>query len=119
VTPPSPAGKLRFSTKERQRPIEFMLGVMGNSVRVDRENGNAIDLEVVTMAFDSTHRSVATATQSVVTKLSAEMLERTEQTGLGIPEKLALIPGKYEVKFAVRDNLTGRIGTIAMPIELK
>jgi VWFA-related protein len=102
-----------------KRPAEFMLGVMGNSIMIDREKGNAIDLEVITLAFDSNHKSVATTSQAIATGLKPEMMQKTLQTGLGIPEKLDLPPGKYEVKFAVRDNFSGFLGTISVPIELK
>jgi VWFA-related protein len=101
------------------RPAEFMLGVMGNSITIDREKGNAIDLEVITLAFDSHRQSVATTSQAITTGLKPEMLQKTLQTGLGIPEKLDLPPGKYEVKFAVRDNFSGLLGTVSVPVELK
>jgi len=96
-----------------------MLGVMGNSITINREKGNAIDLEVITLAFDSNRKSVANASQAITTGLKPEMIQKTLQTGLGVPEKLDLAPGKYEVKFAVRDNSSGLLGTISVPIELK
>ncbi len=102
-----------------KKHAEFMLGVMGNSIVIDREKGNVIDLEIVTLAFDSNRKSVATATQAITTRLKPEMLQKTLQTGLGIPEKLDLPPGKYEVKVAVRDNFSGLLGTVSVPIELK
>ena len=96
-----------------------MLGVMGDTITIDRQKGNAIDLEIVTMAFDSSGRGLETTVQSIATKLGMEHLEQTRQTGLGIPEKLTLAPGKYQVKFAVRDNASGLYGTVSVPIELK
>lgn len=102
-----------------KRLAEFMLGVMGNCITIDREKGNAIDLEVIALAFDSNHKSVATTSQAIATGLKAEMMQKTLRSGLGIPEKLDLGPGKYEVKFAVRDNFSGILGTVSIPIELK
>jgi len=58
-------------------------------------------------------------TQTIATKLTPARLKKMFETGLGIPEKIDLPPGKYEVKFAVRDNLDGLVGTISVPIELK
>ncbi len=98
---------------------EFMLGVMGSSLTIDRERGNAIDLEVITLAFDGGHKSAATASQAIATELKAERLQKILQTGIGIPEKIDLAPGKYEVKFAVRDNLSGRIATVSVAVEMK
>jgi VWFA-related protein len=102
-----------------KRSVDFMLGVMGNCITIDREKGNAIDLEVITLAFDSNHKNVATTSQAIATGLKPEMMQKTLQTGLGIPENLDLAPGKYEVKFAVRDNFSGLLGTVSVPIELR
>ena len=107
------------SGPEQKRPAEFMLGVMGNSLTIDREKGNAIDLEVITLAFDDKGKSVGSATQAITTGLKPERLQNILQTGVGIPERFDLPPGKYEVKFAVRDNLSGLLGTVSVPIELK
>lgn len=111
--PTSPSGT------GQKKPAEFMLGVMGDSITVDRQRGNAIDLEIIALAFDSSLKSVGTTAQAVATELKPEALKKTLQTGLGIPLKLDLAPGKYEVKFAVRDNLSGLLGTVSMPVDLK
>ena len=57
--------------------------------------------------------------QTISTKLSPGRMQKMLETGLGIPEKIDLPSGRYEVKFAVRDNLTGLLGTISVPIELR
>jgi VWFA-related protein len=116
----SPGGSsLPGSPAEGKKPAEFMLGVMGNSITIDAEYGNAINLEVTTLAFDSDRKSVASMSQAIATKFDAEGVQRIVRTGVGVPEKIDLPPGKYEVKFAVRDNLSGLLGTISVPLELK
>ncbi len=114
-----PTTSAATSGNAKKESAEFMLGVMGNSIIIDRDKGNAIDLEVIALAFDHNRKSVATSSQAVVTGLKPEMMQKALQTGLGIPEKLDLAPGKYEVKFAVRDNFSGLVGTVSVPIELK
>jgi VWFA-related protein len=109
--PPSAAGP--------QKSAQIMLAIRGESITVDRENGNAINLEVTTLAFDCNRKSVATMSQSIATRLNHARLQKMLETGLGIPEKIELPKGHYEVKFAVRDNLSGMLGTISVPLELK
>lgn len=116
---PPPAGEQAASAAVQTMPAEFMLGLMGDSVTVNREKGNAVDLQITTLAFDSNHKSVATSSKALATNFNPEMLQKILQTGIGIPEKVELAPGKYEIKFAVRDNLTGVIGTISLPLDLK
>jgi VWFA-related protein len=119
--PPSSSGasSVDNAATAQKKTAEIMLGVMGDSIVIDREKGNAIDLEVIMLAFDGKGNSAATAAQAVATQLKAERLQRILRTGFGIPEKVELAPGKYEVKFAVRDNLNGRLGTVSLPVEMK
>lgn len=102
-----------------KKPIEIMLAIKGESITIDRANGNAINLEVTTLAFDSNRKSIATMSQTISTKLSPQRMQKMLETGLGIPEKIDLPPGKYEVKFAVRDNLSQALGTISVPIHVE
>ena len=112
------AGEQVASPAAQTKSAEFMLGVMGDSVTVDREKGNAVDLQITTLAFEGNHKSIATSSKALATTFNPEMLQKILHTGIGIPEKVELPPGKYEIKFAVRDNLTGVIGTISFPLEL-
>jgi VWFA-related protein len=111
-TPPS------LSASDPKQPAEFMLEVMGNSITIDGEKKNAIDLQVTTVVFDGNRKSIASMSQVIATNLEPEMMRKTLQTGLGIPEKIDLPRGKYEVKFAVRDNLSGLLGTVSAPLDL-
>lgn len=113
------AGAPSTAAMAQTRPVAFLLGVTGDSITVDREKGNAVDLQITALAFDNKHKSVASSSQALATSLKPEMLQKILQTGMGIPEKLDLPPGKYEIKFAVRDNLSGRIGTVSLPLGLK
>jgi len=103
----------------QKKTAQFLLGVMGSSLTIDRSKGNAIDLEIIALAFDSRGRNVSRTGQSVTTQIKPERLQRTLQNGIGIPENLELVSGRCEVKFAVRDNLSGRLATVSVPVELK
>ena len=101
------------------RSVAFELGIMGDTLTVDRERDNAVDLQIASLAFDSKRKSVASSSQSLVTTLDPGELQKILQSGLGIAQKLDLPPGKYEIKFAVRDNLSGSIGTVSLPLDLQ
>jgi methionine-rich copper-binding protein CopC len=119
LLPPSTTQTAARTEASAKAPTEFMLGVMGDTITIDRQNGNAVSLEVTTLAFDSNRRAIASMSQAVQTKLSSERAQKILETGMGIPEKVELPPGKYEVKFAVRDNYSGLLGTVSVPLEIK
>jgi fibronectin type 3 domain-containing protein len=41
------------------------------------------------------------------------------EKGMAFKEALDLAPGKYTVRFVVRDNLSGRIGSVGAPLEVE
>jgi VWFA-related protein len=102
-----------------KRPAEFMLGVRSSSITIDREKGNAIDLEITILTLDAKGKSLASTSQAIATKVNPERVDEIMQASIGIPEKLDLAMGKYEVKFAVRDNPSGLLGTVSLPVEIK
>jgi len=98
---------------------EFMIGVLGSSVKVDELNGNAVKLSVVAVAFGKDDRDHGSIDHEMAANVKPELLEKFRKTGLSTRQSLDLPRGIYTVKFAVRDNLTGEIGTVEYPLEVK
>jgi hypothetical protein len=98
---------------------EFSVGVVGSSITVDAQNGNVVDLTVVSVAFSADGRNTAHTERQVTAKLPPETLAKIRRTGIGVKQLLELAPGKYDVCFAVRDNLNGEAGSVEYPLEVK
>jgi len=107
---PAPAGKSRY---------EFTVGAMGSSVTVDRQGGNAVDLTIVAVAFTADGKNKGQAEDRLAGKLKQEMFEKLDRINLSAKLPLELAPGKYDIRFAIRDNLNGEIGTVGYPLEVK
>jgi len=98
---------------------EFEIGVLGRSVTVDTQNSNAVDLSVVAVSFTAGDKAAAQTEHHMSAKLQPEMMQKFRDTGVSVQQALDLAPGKYEIKFAVRDNLNGEIGSVGYPLEVK
>jgi hypothetical protein len=48
-----------------------------------------------------------------------EKMSAIREKGMAFKEALDLAPGKYTVRFVVRDNLSGRIGSVGAPLEVE
>jgi hypothetical protein len=46
-------------------------------------------------------------------------LQQININGLGYGDTLELAPGSYKLRLVVRDDLTGQIGSVSAPLELK
>jgi VWFA-related protein len=102
-----------------KRRTEFLLAILGNSLTIDRQAHNSVNLEVAAVAFDTNHKNAATISQSVVTNLKPDLMQGVLSTSLGVKQQLDLPAGHYQLKFAVRDNLSGLLGTLSFPVEIK
>jgi hypothetical protein len=60
----------------------------------------------------------ATEGSKIDAVVSAEQFAQIEKQGILSPVELTLGPGKYDLILAVRDNPTGLIGTLNVPVEL-
>jgi hypothetical protein len=71
------------------------------------------------MARDATGKPADRFSQHLETNLKASALEEAQRTGLNYNNDLVLPPGEYSVHFVVRDNLTGCLGTVSAPLQVK
>ena len=57
--------------------------------------------------------------QKVDAHLSPEKLSSIRKNGVAYSGFLDLAPGEYTVRFVVRDDLSGRIGSVAAPLKVE
>lgn len=52
-------------------------------------------------------------------KLKPEVLEKIRESGMAVNVPLDLAPEKYDIRFAMRDNKSGQVGSVDYPLEVK
>src|SRR5205085_2430771 len=97
-----------------KRLVEFMIGVDGRIMSIDEDHDNHISLLIGAQAKAGDHPTII----SIDTKLKPELVPQIRAKQLTHKGEMELGPGKYEVRVVVRDNLTGRIGSVMAPIEV-
>jgi VWFA-related protein len=103
------------TTREGQgKKIGFSLN-MPESVLVDESNKNLFDMDlIVQLSRDGVPSTVARKTLKGL--IPEQALPKIKSEGM-IYNNFIVVPlGKYEVRFLVRDNLSGRIGTVSAPL---
>ena len=57
--------------------------------------------------------------QKIDVHLSSEKVSAIREKGIAYAGALDLAPGEYTVRFVVRDDLSGRIGSVAAPLKVE
>lgn len=97
-----------------KKKIGFVLQVPVTGL-IDEADKNRIDVEIVAQA---TNKGVSAGTLSQTMKglIVPETLAKLKADGIVYRNFLDLSPGDYQVRFIVRDNLSGRIGSVIVPL---
>lgn len=109
-TGPNPGGKTT---------THFLITIPLGSVTLDSSRPNSLDLEVGAIALDKHIKDAGEFLHPVKGNPKPETVSQFARDGIRLQEKLDLLPGTYDMRFMVRDNATGEIGTVVFPLDVK
>jgi VWFA-related protein len=97
-----------------KRKVGFALHLPAEGV-IDEAEKNRFDVDFIAQA---TQKGVPTghAGQTVKGVVPPAGLAKIKAEGIFYRNALELLPGQYEVRFVVRDNLSGKIGSVSAPL---
>ena len=79
---------------------------------------NAIDLDFIATATGGKREIAGQSSKGVRSQLKPEAQQQIQTHGLTYVSNLDLKPGDYAVRLLVRDNLTGRLGSVIAPLHV-
>jgi len=103
--------------KDDKKEVAFVVHVPGSGLTLEGMR-NQFDVDFVALANRSASSSAGSDAvgQTVKGNLTPESVERFKVHGIGYSNALELTPGTYAVRFVVRDNFSGRIGSVTAPL---
>jgi hypothetical protein len=105
------------SAEGEKKKVDFNVHLAGGSVLIDEAHSNRFDLEFDAVAFKSADGNPAGTFGKVMQgSILAASLDSVIATGVGFHNSIDLSPGQYTVRFVVRDNLTGKLGSVTAPL---
>jgi hypothetical protein len=83
----------------------------------DRDN-NHVSLEMIAVARTASGATADQYGQHLETNFKADIMEQIRKDGITYNNAVEVPPGEYSVRFVVRDNLTGRMGSVTAPLHV-
>jgi len=100
--------------KDPKKKVGFTLRVPEPGL-VDETNQNYVDLDFVAQAT-KLGAIAGTVSQTFKGRVAPETLAKLKTDGVLYKNTIDLAPGDYQVHFVVRDNLSGRVGSLIVPL---
>jgi len=97
------------------KKVAFSLRLPGTAVTVNTAQNNHFSLDLAG-AVDRKAAPSGSFSQRLQGDLPPTALDQLRASGAGYQSQFELAPGQYVVRFVVRDNLSGRVGSVSVPL---
>ncbi len=97
----------------------FMVHMPLGSFAFDPNGQNRLNFDVAVAAYETNAKdgkAANTVGKSYLPSLSDAQMTEARAKGVGFNDELDLAPGQYSVRFVVRDNISGKIGSVTAPL---
>lgn len=101
---------------EKKR-ADYVAHMPPNSLAFDPAGQNRLNFDFVAVAYkDREAKPAATSVMNYAKTVPEAQLASLKTNGIDFRNALELAPGNYLVRFVVRDNVTGKIGSLTAPL---
>jgi VWFA-related protein len=112
-------GKMEAATDPGQKRVFYQIHLPPDAGVINEADNNHLTLEVVALAFTPDGKDVGQPVgQKVDVHVAPAKLAAIQKQGLAFVDALNMAPGEYTVRFVVRDDFTGRTGSVAAPLKV-
>ncbi len=99
-----------------KKKTSFLAHMAPGSLSFDPAGRDLLNFDFAAVAFDKDGKQVAQTAQNFAKPVPEAQLASVRANGVGFRNSLELMPGTYTVRFVVRDNVTGKIGSLTAPL---
>ena len=111
VAPPAPANQARVR-------VEFLVDAAGLLFRLGEEGRQQCSVDFLAAAYSPEGKVITSASQTINAALRPDQYTRVLEGGLPYLMEMDLAPGRYLLRLVVRDNQTGLLGSLDVPLIL-
>jgi hypothetical protein len=111
---------LGISGDGAKKKAEFQVRLPPNSVSIEGGAGqNHLNFHFAMAAFDNSSKKgqpAMTIGKTITSAVPEAQMAALLNQGIGMKNAIELVPGQYTVRVVIRDNVTGKIGSVTAPL---
>ena len=113
-------GTIESSKAPGRKRVYYTVNLAPDPALIDVADNNHVALEFVALVKTPEGKQVDHPSDKKVSlHPTPEHLATIRESGIGYRGALDLSPGEYTVRFVVRDDLSGRVGSVAAPLKVQ
>jgi len=101
-----------------KRKVNFQIAVPNNGIIIDEVAQNRFSIELAAVVTDAKGNNAGKFEQPLQGNIKPESMAVVKAQGISYRNMMELSPGQYTVKMMVRDNLSGKIGSVSAPLKV-
>jgi hypothetical protein len=101
-----------------KQKVGFQYRLAVGAVTVDEADGNHVSMEFAAAAVSAKGSVDAQFSKELEGRLGAPQAQSLRGGSAFLPGEMELVSGDYMVRFVMRDNLSGRMGSISTPLRV-
>jgi VWFA-related protein len=106
---------LGMSADGVNKKVQFGLQLPSNALTLGPQN--LLNFDYTALAYSTKDGKKANSVgKTIQGNIPEDRVSQLQLQGLGFKNELELAPGEYTVRFVVRDDVTGRVGSVTAPI---
>jgi len=107
---------LNVSADGDKKKATFLAHMPAGSLSFDPAGRDRLNFDFAALAYDKDGKEAGQAAQNFTRPIPQDQLASVRANGVGFRNSLELAPGEYTVRFVVRDNVTGKVGSVTAPL---
>ncbi|MGH9508502.1 MAG: VWA domain-containing protein, partial [Terriglobales bacterium] len=101
----------------KKRKMRFEIILPANAATIEGSD-NHLSLDFAASARTAEGKSAKDYSKTIDQRLTPEGLVQIRESGITYGDSIEVAPGEYTVRFVVRDNITGRMGSVSAPLKV-
>ena len=101
-----------------KKKVGFQIIIPPSAGIVDESNNNHLNLEVVAVARRADGQPADQYAEHLETDIKPDQMPVLHQEGLNYNSNFQMPPGEFMVSVVIRDNRTGRLGSVKAPLQI-
>ena len=102
-----------------KKKVPFVIFIPPQGAAIDAGANNRVSLEFVAVARNARGETAGQFGQRIERSLKEEEAKGVAAEGISFSQSLEVPPGQYSVRFVVRDNVSGRVGSVLAPLTIQ